>query len=279
MGFKTIACFIDAAQDSQARLDYACRAAGAWNAHLVAVALARQPDVGVYAVPGGEMAVDLARIDETRAEAKAMADAACGRIEAAGLSPDARWAANSGPGLEDAVARAGRHADLCVTGPAGGGDEDLSESTFEGALFGSGRPVLVVPRGWTGETVAKRIMVAWDGSMVAARAVGCATPLLAEADSVSVAIVDPDPDGGRVGAEPGADIAAVIARHGAKTSIDQIPSSGASVAERLMSHATDAGVDLIVMGGYGHSRLREALFSGVSRRIFENPSVPVLTAH
>ncbi|MEM1316107.1 MAG: universal stress protein [Pseudomonadota bacterium] len=279
MGFKTIACFIDASPDSQARLDYACRAAGAWGAHLVAVALSRQPDVGVYAVPGGEMAVDLARIDETRAEAKAMADAACGRIEAKGLSPDARWAANSGPGLEDAVARAGRHADLCITGPTGGGDADLAESTLDGALFGSGRPVLVVPRGWTGESVAKRIMVAWDGSLVAARAVGCATPLLAAAEHVSVAIVDPDPDDGRVGEEPGADIAAVIARHGADTSVDQIPSSGASVAERLMARAAVTGTDLIVMGGYGHSRLREALFSGVSRQVFENPAVPVLAAH
>ncbi|MEM6440906.1 MAG: hypothetical protein AAF763_14570, partial [Pseudomonadota bacterium] len=168
MGFRTIACFIDAAEASQARLDFACGAARAWDAHLVAVALTRQPDVGVYAAPGGEMAVDLARIDETRAEAKALADAACGRIEAAGLSPDARWAANSGPGLEDAVARAGRHADLCVTGPTGGGDASLAEAAFEGALFGSGRPVMVVPDGWSGESVAQRILVAWDGSQVAA---------------------------------------------------------------------------------------------------------------
>ncbi|MEO0682040.1 MAG: universal stress protein [Pseudomonadota bacterium] len=281
MAIKTIACFVEGSEDAPLRLDHACRVARALDAHLTAVALGRQPDMGVYAVPGGEMTVDMALIDDARTVARARAAEAAAHLQIAGLTPDTRWAANIVAGLEETAARAGRHADLTVCGPVGGDEPeaDVIEAAFEGALFGSGRPVMIVPRGWRGEGVCRNVMVCWDGSRVAARAAGDAAPFLALAESVTVALVDPRPGDGLLGEEPGADIAAVLARQGAAVTVERLPSSGASVADRLMTRASDAEADLMVMGGYGHSKLREAIFSGVSRQVFENPVVPVLTAH
>jgi nucleotide-binding universal stress UspA family protein len=281
MAIKTIAAFLDGSEASEARLGHAIAIAEATGAHLVAVALARQIDIGVYAVPGAEMAVDLTQIDESRARAKALAEAAEKRIEAAGISGETRWTSAISAGIEETAARAARHADLSICGPAGGDgpEEETAEAALEGALFYGGRPVLIMPRAWKGGSFAKRVMVCWDGSRVAARAIGDALPLMATAEKVSVTIVDPTPGEGGFGEEPGADIAAMIARHGAKVTVDRLPSAGASTAERLGQAAADGGFDLMVMGGYGHSRLREAIFSGVSRQLFEQPPVPVFTAH
>jgi nucleotide-binding universal stress UspA family protein len=257
MSIKTITVFLDASAASEARLQTAIGLARARGAHLVAVALTRQIDFGVYAAPGAGMAVDLAQIDESRAEARALADHAAEIITAAGLSADTRWAASIAVGLEDTAALAARHSDLSVIGPVGGDGPEAAtaDSVFEGALFGSGRPVLIVPHGWKGERIGRKVMVCWDGSRVAARAVADALPFLASAESVMVAIVDPKPGEDGIGEQPGADIAAVIARHGVKVEINLLPRAGASVAERLMTAATDAECDLMVMGAYGHSRL------------------------
>lgn len=281
MSIKTITVFLDGGAASDARLAAACALAKARGAHLTAVAMTRQIDFGVYAAPGAGMAVDLALIDESRAEAQALAKAAAEAMEGAGLSPDVRWAASIAVGLEDTAATSARHSDLSVIGPVGGDGPEAStaDAVFEGALFGSGRPVLMLPRGWDKGAVGKKVMVCWDGSRVAARAVADATPFFASADEVIVAIVDPSPGEGDIGEQPGSDIAAVIARHGVKVRVELLPRAGASIAERLMTAATDMGCDLMVMGAYGHSRLREALFSGVSRETFEGPVVPVLAAH
>ena len=281
MAIKTIAVFLDGSDASTARLDYAIRVAEACGAHLSAVALARQIDIGVYAVPGAEMAVDLAQIDESRARAKALAEAAGERLKAAGISHETRWASTIAAGIEETAARAARHADLSICGPTGGGtpEDETAEAALEGALFEGGRPVLVVPKDWTGESFGSRVMVCWDASRVAARAIGDALPLLATAETTVVTIVDPTPGEGGFGEEPGADIAAMIARHGAQVEVRRISSEGGSTAERLAQAATDGDHDMMVMGGYGHSRLREAIFSGVSRDLFETPPVPVFVSH
>jgi nucleotide-binding universal stress UspA family protein len=281
MSIKTLTVFLDDSEASAARLDAACDMAQARQAHLVAVACVRQIDVGVYAMPGAEMALDLAGIDESRAQARKLAKEAGARIERAGLAPDTRWASSIAAGLEETAARAARHSDLAMIGPVGGEGPaaDVADAVMEGVLFSSGRPALVMPRGWKGGVPGCNVMVAWDGSRVATRALHDALPLIQGAESVTVAIVDPEPGAGDVGEEPGADIAAVIARHGLKTKVESLASAGASTAERLLTTAADMEADLMVMGGYGHSRWREAIFSGVSREVLEAPSVPVLVSH
>lgn len=281
MSIKTLTVFLDQSEASEARLEAACAMARERDAHLVAVACVRQIDVGVYAMPGAEMALDLASIDQSREQARALAKKAGEKIEREGLTPDTRWASSIAAGLEETAARAARHCDVAILGPVGGDgpEAEVADAVLEGVLFSSGRPALVVPTEWKSGKIGTKIMLAWDGSRVATRALHDAMPFIEAAGACTVAIVDPEPGAGDVGEEPGADIAAVIARHGVETDVISLASAGASTAERLMTTASDMGADLLVMGGYGHSRWREALFSGVSREVLEAPRVPVLMSH
>ncbi|MEP6195164.1 MAG: universal stress protein, partial [Nitratireductor sp.] len=102
--------------------------------------------------------------------------------------------------------------------------------------------------------------------------------LIVGAKEVSLALVDPVAGNAVYGEEPGADLATYLSRHGAKVTVDRLPSQGRSVADILRRHATDKDAELMVMGAYGHSRLRERLFGGVTKSMLEQPPVPVLMA-
>jgi len=121
-------------------------------------------------------------------------------------------------------------------------------------------------------------MIAWDSRLEASNAVSRAMHLLSAADAVHVTLVDPMGDEGGQGMEPGADIATYLARHGVKVTVDRIPSQGRTVADTLGQHAIDVSADLLVMGAYGHSRLRQRIFGGVTRSIVDEPPLAVLMA-
>ena len=101
---------------------------------------------------------------------------------------------------------------------------------------------------------------------------------MVSAEEVHVTLVDPDTSSIVSGPEPGADIAAYLAHHGVKTTVDRLPSGGKAIADVLKQHAIDVSADLIVMGGYGHSRMRERIFGGVTRSMLDEPRLPVLMA-
>lgn len=167
-------------------------------------------------------------------------------------------------------------ADLVVLGRPGGPIE-RSEVLFEEVLFGTGRPVLLaVPDRKPVETFNK-IMVAWDGSQHAARALSVALGLfvgIGEADVVTVSGEKNLSD--RV---PGDKIAAHIGRHGVAAKAVVLNLEKGSVAEAIDTHAAKAGADLIVMGGFGHSRLREFVLGGVTRKLSQTARTPILLAH
>lgn len=179
----------------------------------------------------------------------------------------------------EVIGRRARYADLTILGPSLMADDTVSESALDGALFRSGKPVLVVPE--TGDTslAPKTVQIAWDGSLEAARAVHCARPMLQAAADVRVVLVDPVAGDAGQGGEPGADLAAYLARLGAKVAIDQLPSGGRPIADVLRQHAQDHAADMIVMGAYGHSRLRERIFGGVTRSMLDNVRLPLFIAH
>jgi nucleotide-binding universal stress UspA family protein len=191
-----------------------------------------------------------------------------------------RWGSDTSSGLSEIAAIHSFDADLVLVGQPG---EDefgpLRTSVLEGVLFDSGRPVVVVPRDWVGGVFGKQIMVAWHPSREAARAIHDAKPFIRAADRATVAIIDPSISDREYGEEPGADIAAALARHGVEVTVDQLPRSGRSIAEAIREHAVSCSADLIVMGGYGHSRLREAIIGGVSRDMISNTRVPLLISH
>ncbi|MER8419215.1 universal stress protein [Mesorhizobium sp. M1329] len=176
----------------------------------------------------------------------------------------------------DAVRQRALCNDLTIVGPALLNDINLGPLVVNGSLFDTGKPVLVVPEGAEATLSPRRVLVGWDSRVEASRSVREALDLLAGAEEVRVALVDPEAT--CTGAEPGADIAAYLTRHGARVSVDRLASAGKPVAMVLAQHAIDTSADMIVMGAYGNRRLRERLFGGVTRWIVGKPSLPLFLA-
>ena len=159
-------------------------------------------------------------------------------------------------------------------------DRDKSapvEVVDEGVLFESGRPVIFVPYIQKAALKLDRVMVCWDGSRAATRAIADSLPFLQKAKKVEIVIVASK--AGKTDELPGADLGQHLARHGLQIDVKRITSPDVDVPSALLSHAADSSADMIVMGGYGHSRLREFILGGVTRGILESMTVPVLMSH
>jgi len=173
-----------------------------------------------------------------------------------------------------------RYADVAVmTRPGDGVGAELREEIIEGVLFHSGRPALVAPPGWSGATVGKRVVVAWDASREATRALSEADDILEFAEAVTVVTVDAKPKMFGHGDQPGANIAAHLSRRGLPAEVRNVDSMGRSASLAILEEANALGADLVVMGGYAHSRLRELVFGGATRELLRTANVPLLMAH
>lgn len=154
---------------------------------------------------------------------------------------------------------------------------DAPTDAFNGILFESGRPILILGAGEKSPLPIKRVVMAWNSEPEAAKAIHQSLPLLNNAQEVHLVLVDPD--GNASGPNPGDDMAAFLTRHSLKVTVDPVPSAGKDVSDVLLQHAIDKDADLIVMGGYGHSRLREWLLGGTTRDLLTNTKHPVLMSH
>lgn len=180
----------------------------------------------------------------------------------------------------DAVIAHARHADLAVMALAKpNATSSRRRDIFEGLLLGSGRGVLAAPQSWRPAADLRRVMIAWDGSREAVRAVAEAAPFLAAASHVTVATIDARPSLRGVGSAPGADIATHLARHQCDVELRNLDGMGREPGEAVLSAAIDMDASLIVMGAYHHARLRQALFGGVTRTLVEASPIPLLLAH
>ncbi|MER8786918.1 universal stress protein [Mesorhizobium sp. M0983] len=180
--------------------------------------------------------------------------------------------------IGEVVRRRALCADLTIVGPSLLNDDRLGPFAINGSLFDTGKPVLFVPKGAEATLSPRRVLVGWDSRVEASRAVREALDLLCGAEDVRVTLVDPEATCNRNGADPGADIAAYLTRHGARVSVDRLPSAGKPAATVLAQHAIDMSADMIVMGAYGNRRLRERLFGGVTRWIVGKPPLPLFLA-
>jgi len=178
----------------------------------------------------------------------------------------------------DEIGRRARYSDLTLIGPEALKSDVLGSKVIEGALFESGKPLLILPAGSSPTLTPRRVLVAWDSRLECARAAREALEMLVGADEVHVTIVDPDTSSLMNGPEPGADVGAYLAHHGVNVIVDRLPSGGNPVADVLNQHAVDIDADVIVMGGYGHSRLRERVFGGVTKSMIGAPKFPILMA-
>lgn len=175
----------------------------------------------------------------------------------------------------------GRYADLSVLpGPGlSGVDRDRATLFFNGFLFDSGRPVLVVPPEHPSSFPVRHAVVAWQPTRESTRALHDALPLLRRCRSVDVVTVDPKIGVGRHGEEPGVDIATHLARHGLRVDVASLASGGAPIASVLLRHCAESGAQLLVSGGYGHARAREWVLGGVTLDLLETLTLPVLFSH
>lgn len=256
--------------------DYAVSVADSLRAHLAGIAFAYEPVIAPSAMAG--ISVEL--IDAQREESEKAADASLSRFDKAsnraGISVERHRFFESAAGAAALFGRMARMFDLVIVGqtdPESGAYDDL---IVESALFDSGRPVIVVPYIQKGPLKLDRVMVCWDAGRMAARAVADAMPLLERADKVDVVSVSQRPGSDKE--IPGVDVAEHLARHGVNVEVQRIVSD-IDVAASILSYAADTAANLLVMGAYGHSRLREFILGGVTRGILQSMTVPVLMSH
>ena len=258
-------------------VDYAVSIAETFDAHLCGVAFSYEPVVPP-SIMGG-IPADV--IDAQWAASAQAADAAIAGFEAAakreGIVAEHRKLKASLGGAGDLFGRLARRFDLSVVGQAEPKHGPAQDLVIEGALFGSGRPVIVVPYIQKGGLRLDRVLICWDGSRPAARAIGDAMPFLARAAAIDVVIVA----SGREKSDeiPGVDMGEHLARHALKIEVKRLVSGDLDVANTILSYAADSGADFIVMGGFGHSRLREFVLGGVTRGILGSMTVPALMSH
>ncbi|MGC2855746.1 universal stress protein [Novispirillum sp. DQ9] len=174
---------------------------------------------------------------------------------------------------DDKVALRGRMADLIVVGRPRGDAEPALQATLNAALMDSGRPVLVAPRAPV-SGIATSCAIAWNGSAEAARAVAAALPFLIKAGSVTILVAEE-----AEGTPSAQDLETHLAWHGISAEIRRVVPSGGTVGAALLKAAGDAGADLLIMGAYTHSRLRQLILGGVTRHILDHAQIPVLLSH
>jgi nucleotide-binding universal stress UspA family protein len=257
--------------------DYAVSVAAALNAHLTGIAFVYDPIVPV----SGTGYIPAEVIETQQADNDAAAKAALDRFAAAAaredLSAEPLTLSANLAGAGQQFAGLARRFDLAVVGQAEPDRSAVEDMIAESTLFESGRPMIVVPYIQKAPLKLHNVMICWDGSRPAARAVGDAMPLLEKAGRVEIVIVTNER--GKQDEIEGADIGQHLARHGLKVDVHRISGGTIDVADALLSHAADSGADFMVMGGYGHSRLREFVLGGVTRSILQSMTLPVLMSH
>jgi nucleotide-binding universal stress UspA family protein len=277
---RELLVYLDQGQATEAPLQAALMLAQRVGAHVTALHLIAEPFLRGMA--GHHLPAEVMRehVAHAEAEADAILGAARSAADRHGVALDAVRESGSLDRLPTLLARHARHTDLTVIGqpdPASGGVDDAALT--EAAFMDSGHAALVVPRAGSAALPPRRAIVAWDGSREAARAATDAIPLLQLAEAVLVLVVDARDFGGPAAGRPGEELAAYLHRHAVKAEVRPVASGGAGIAGALLVQARDEAADLLVMGGYGHSRLREMLVGGTTRQILEHMTVPVLLAH
>jgi nucleotide-binding universal stress UspA family protein len=258
--------------------DFAITVAEAFDAHVAGVVFAYAPEFPGYVmleIPPNIVALMVE-------ESKKAAEAAIRRFDEAArrslLSAEHRLVRTIGMEAPALFAALARRFDLSIflqSNPDGVTNDDMIESS----LFESGRPVIVVPYIHKDGLKLDRVVCCWDGGRAAARAINDALPLLAKADKVDLLIIENDKTKNETTEIRGVEMASHLARHDVKVEIEIIPAPDIDVADAILSHVADESGTLIVMGGYGHAKLREIILGGVTRAMLKSMTVPVFMSH
>lgn len=277
---KTVTVFLDANESGKKRMVRAIALAHRWNAHLVGIHVVF---AGVAVPPSasfarGEKAIDYV-LTELRQRDSAAEDASlklskifremCAGSDVAGEFRKI----GRGQSAREAIFSS-LHTDLVIVGypEPHGLPDDMSP---EDMLLASGVPLLIVPNAWKGETIGERILIGWNATRQARRAISDSMTFLVGAKSVIVLVIDPLKKRWH-GQKPGAEIVQQLIRHDVHLRVEQMESNGSPIGEVILRFALESATDLLVVGAYSRARLRELLLGGVTRTLLAQMPVPVL---
>jgi nucleotide-binding universal stress UspA family protein len=250
------------------------------DCNLAAAFLTPLPDEPLAYEPTVVAGVWAELLGRARQEAEAERKKVEARLRRSSKDIDLRNAEALSRDLGRVAAVHARYADVAIMSrPQDGAGAELREEIIEGVLFHSGRPALIAPPGWRGTGIGKRVVVAWDASREATRALSEAQSILEKAEQIVVVTVDAKPKMFGHGDQPGANIAGHLSRRGLPAEVRNVDSMGRSASLAILDEAMALGADLVVMGGYAHSRLRELVFGGATRELLRTATVPLLMAH
>jgi nucleotide-binding universal stress UspA family protein len=260
-------------------LTHAMAAAEAYDAHLDVFCVGVDRSQTGYYYAGASAIVLQETITRANEEAQAIEERAKSILAGATI----RWSTETGVAqladLGRHVGQRGRFSDLAILPrPYGEGRGAELEAATEAALFEARVPAVIVPESAPANPSPERIIIGWNESVEAMTAIRAALPLLQKAQSVRVVVIDP-PTHGPNRSDPGGALSQFLARHGVKVEVDVLSKTLPRISDVLLRHATDQQADMIVMGAYGHSRVREAIFGGATRYMLEQAGLPVFMAH
>ncbi|MEO9873606.1 MAG: universal stress protein [Anderseniella sp.] len=250
------------------------------EAHVIGVYII--PSVEVYAVYGGIAMADV--VDAQRRRYQSMGKEVREKFERImslnSLSHEWRELDAISSSIGQEFVQQCRFADLAMIAQVEANESCGVEPSFaEYVVMEAGRPVLLVPRGKPFDTIGNKVLMGWNGAREAARACFDALPLLPADSEVSIVWVDPHKQRALAGNVPGAELAATFARHDIRVTAEPMPTADADTGRALLARVEDVGADLLVMGAYGHSRVREFVFGGATEHVLNNMTVPVLMSH
>jgi nucleotide-binding universal stress UspA family protein len=280
MAFKDILVHLDSLPQIRSRLAIACDLAGRYSAHLTGLCAIDDPALPVLC--GGRTGfADAAWIQQMTArlyriaheEAAVTKEAFENRLRATGI--EGEWQLVEGSAA-DVVAQMSPYVDIAIVGQSRPEEATLANGVVAATtILAAGRPVVVVPYAGAFHSIGRTVLVGWKPCREAARAINDALPLLCDAEVVKILSINPDNASDR----SAVDLTRHLARHGVKAEAANTAAKDLSEGDVLLNAAADLGADLIVIGGYGHSRARELVFGGVTRSLLSQMTVPVLFSH
>lgn len=277
MAIKDILVHVDSTAKSDLRLKIGIELAERNEAHLVGLHAKPYPYIPVSSPDTAIMYGDL--IDEQQELIDQNAEAAQKKFAAAvghsNISQE--WRTVSGD-PSDIIRRHARYSDLVIVGQSNPEADRQATDLPNGVLLTTGRPTIVIPNDPNVKTFGRNVMVAWDDGIQATRAIHDAMPILKAAENVTVISINPTETGDH-GASPCADICLHLARHGVKAHAYPVTTDEFTTEHMILKRAFEHGSDLLVMGAYGHSRMREFVFGGVTAHVLKYMQLPVFMSH
>lgn len=283
MGKETILTFFGASCSDDA-VNKAVEMAQNKNAHLSIVVAASAP--AIYSYGYGIAYGGYASVEQWTREVKELNDALDVRadqiekkVQSAGISADVLTQYSELAIMQPAITRYANVADLVVLVEGNGLAGDIEDAIISSTIFDSPIGLIKGTNSHVAAVNPSHVFIAWDSTNHAAVSVHNALGLLDSADQVTVAVFDPVRHEGADGEEPGADLASWLSHRGCNVNIEQYPSGGEEIGTCIINRACEKGADLVVMGGYGHMKLRQQIFGGTTQTMLNQVHIPVLIGH